>query len=213
MFQYITFLNDYINIPANLIVVVVVLLFGMQIGGEIIEFFGKTAPGFMKIRKIWQNRKNEKAELIKTLKEATEVLKRDEVLFKEIQSHYSQDNIAKRDGWMQSVNDGLAESKDHWKELSEKLDKNNADTLELKIESMRSAILNLAQRAIDPNVPLTHEEFRRVFRIHSSYQKIIEEEKLENGEVDVAIRVIEEGYRERLKTHGFVENVRGYEQK
>jgi len=208
--SYIEYLNKHINIPAKIVIVAVVVFLIMQVIGEIIEFFGKVAPGFMKIRKGIAARKQEKKELRTTLKEATEALKRNEKLFNEIQSHYSDDNISKRDRWMQSVNQDIAESKEHWRELSAKLDRNNADTLEIKIENMRTAILSLAQRAVDPSIPLTHEEFRRVFRIHNAYQRIIEEEKLENGEVDIAITVIEEGYRERLKTHSFIEDTRGY---
>ena len=212
MMSYIEYLVKCLNVPAKMILFFVIVFFAMQAIGETIEFFGKVAPGFMKVRKRMAAKRQEEIELRETIREATAALKRNEELFRDVQAHYSEDNIAKRDQWMQAVNSDIAESKEHWRELSIKLDRNNADTLAIKIENMRTAILSLAQRAIDPSIPLTHEEFRRVFRIHKEYQQIIEDENLENGEVDIAITVIEEGYKERLKHHSFIEDTRGYAQ-
>ena len=57
---------------------------------------------------------------------------------------------------------------------------------------------------------VTHEEFRRVFKIYEEYEKIIEENLMTNGEVDISIRIIREAYADRLKRHAFVEDERGY---
>lgn len=210
MLSYIEFLRDYINIPAKVIVAFVAGLLIMQAIGEVIELTGKAAPGFMKLRKRWKEKKAQEEKDRNTIASAVDALNKNNILMEEIQAHYSADNIAKRDEWMKSVNRELEENSNRWKELSEKLDRNNADTLILKIESMRSAILSLAQRAFDPTIPITHEEFKRVFRIHEEYQDIIDREHLKNGEVEAAMMVVNEGYRERLKTHNFIEDMRGY---
>ena len=193
MLSYIEFLRDYINIPAKVIVAFVAGLLIMQAIGEVIELTGKAAPGFMKLRKRWKEKKAQEEKDRNTIASAVDALNKNNILMEEIQAHYSADNIAKRDEWMKSVNRELEENSNRWKELSEKLDRNNADTLILKIESMRSAILSLAQRAFDPTIPITHEEFKRVFRIHEEYQDIIEREHLKNGEVEAAMMVVNEG--------------------
>ena len=94
--------------------------------------------------------------------------------------------------------------------LAEKLDKNNTITLDLLIESKRSAIIGFAVRVTDPGALVTHEEFRRIFRVYEDYEKIIEENGMTNGEVEISIRIIREAYAERVKTHSFVEHIRGY---
>lgn len=210
MLSYIEFLQEYVNVPAKVITAFVAVLLIMQAVGELIELTGKAAPGFMKIRKGLKEKKQREEKNRETLVSAAAALERNNALMADIQAHYSADNIARRDKWIEGVNRGLEENCNRWKELSEKLDRNNADTLVLKIESMRTAILSLAQRAFDPSIPITHEEFKRVFRIHEEYQEIIEREHLKNGEVDAAMMVVNEGYRERLKTHNFIEDMRGY---
>ena len=138
-------------------------------------------------------------------------------LLTDINSHYSADNIAMRDGWMREVNKHIADSEEKRKEqdslmreLSEKLDKNNADTLSLLIENKRSAIIDFAQRAIDDKCPMTREQFNRVFKTYKEYEEIIENNGLTNGEVDIAYRIITEAYENHMRNHTFVEDIRGY---
>ena len=102
------------------------------------------------------------------------------------------------------------ENRQQFEQIRSDLAKNNEITLAMYIETKRSAIINFASKVSDPCVPVTHEEFRRVFRIHEEYEKIIEDNGLTNGEVDISIRIIREAYEERLKKHSFVEDVRGY---
>ena len=135
----------------------------------------------------------------------------------DIDKHYSKDNIAMRDGWMKEVNEHISESEKRrieqdclMRELNKKLDKNNADTLSLLIDNKRDTIINFASKVIDENYPVTKEQFNRVFRIYEEYEDIIKENGLTNGEVDIAIRIIREAYEKHLKTHTFIEDVRGY---
>ena len=78
------------------------------------------------------------------------------------------------------------------------------------IETKRTAIINFASKVVDRNIPVTHEEFRRIFKVYEEYEEIIQKNNLTNGEVDISIRIIREAYEDRLKKHGFVEDVLGY---
>ena len=119
-------------------------------------------------------------------------------------AHYSADNIAKRDGWITEVNTELKESREHWETLKDMV-------LAIRIENMRDAIISFAARVADPLSLATHEEFRRIFKIHKEYEDILKEQGMSNGEVTIAFRMVNEAYEERLRNHSFVEDIRGYE--
>ena len=133
----------------------------------------------------------------------SETMKSVKVLLDDVGRHYSEDNIKMRDGWIKEVNRELAESKEHWREL-------NATMISMLIESKRNTIINFASRVIDPACIVTREEFNRVFKIYEEYEQMIEQNGLTNGEVDIAIRIIREAYEERLRSHSFVADIRGY---
>jgi hypothetical protein len=214
---------EYLNIPTKLAIALVSLFLIIQIIGELLELKGKTVPEFVKIRKYFNRKKKERQALSQMtilLDEHNEMSKTIiEVhrLLNDIDKHYSADNIAMRDGWMKEVNEHIADSEKRKKEqdslmreLSEKLDKNNADTLSILIENKRSSIIDFASKVIDDSYPVTREQFNRIFKIHKEYEEIIEENGLTNGEVDIAIRIIREAYENHLKCHAFIEDVRGY---
>jgi hypothetical protein len=138
-------------------------------------------------------------------------------LLKDIDKHYSADNIAMRNGWMKEVNDHIAESNQRRCEqnemmssLSAKLDKNSADTLAILIDNKRNYIIDFATKKADINVPATREEYKRFFKVHSEYEKLIHENDMTNGEVEIAHRMGIESYEERTKHHAFIEDARGY---
>ena len=138
-------------------------------------------------------------------------------LLKDIDKHYSADNIAMRDGWMKEVNEHIAESEHRRNKqnelinaLAEKLDKNNADTLAILIDNKRNYIIDFADKKADINVPATREEYKRFFKVYDEYERIIEENDMTNGEVEIAHRMTVESYEERTKHHAFIEDVRGY---
>ena len=58
--------------------------------------------------------------------------------------------------------------------------------------------------------PATREQFNRIFKTHKEYEEIIEKHGLTNGEVNIAIHIIQEQYEVRMKNHSFIEDVRGY---
>lgn len=219
MLNYLEYLNSPIGVTTLLVGVFLII----QIIGEVLEFKGKVVPEFIKIRKYFVRKKRERQassqmmvlldehnQMDKTLVEVNRVLA-------EINEHYSKDNIAIRDGWMQEVNNHMSESDERRKKqdelmsaLNDKLDKNNADTLSLLIEHKRSTIINFASKVIDERYPVTKEQFNRIFKTYIEYEEIIEHNDLTNGEIDIAYRIITEAYENHMRNHSFVEDVRGY---
>lgn len=220
MHNYIEFFD---SMPVS-VVVGLMILFGLLQGiGEILEFKGKVVPEIMKIRKYFKRKKEERIALSKMTELANEYPQMAETisevkrLLADFDRHYSNDNIAMRDKWMKEVNEHIANSDERRKEqdalmreLNEKLDKNNDVTLSILIENKRSAIIDFASKVIDDTYPVTREQFNRAFKTYREYEDIIEEHELTNGEVDIAIHIIQESYEQHMKKHTFIEDVRGY---
>lgn len=201
---------EYLNIPVKIALVLVVIFFSMQIIGEFLEFKGKVVPEFFKIRKWFTRRKREKAEAAQTLKDV-------QVLLNDVNSHYLADNIAKRDGWMQWVNnraevydESIKQLREALTEVMQALKDNTKLTEEMFIQSSRDRIIDFATKTSNENVMVSREEFNRIFKVYAKYEKYLEEHKMTNGEVDINYQIIKESYEQRLRDHAFTEDIRGY---
>ena len=230
MLSYIKYFIDSLNMPTKIGFILVGIFFGIQVIGEILEFKGKVVPEFVKIRKYFARKRKEREALrkmpdliddyIKVKNENCEMnttMEEVKSLLSNVNQHYSEDNITKRDGWMQSVNSKFediyakqAERDELIISLNEKIDKNNADTLSLLIDNKRNFILEFAEKAADLSHLVTREQYKRFFKVYEEYEKIIEENNMKNGEVDIAHRMTEQSYEERLKKHAFFEDANGY---
>ena len=197
---------EYLNVPARVALILAGLFFMVQIVGEILEFKGKVVSEFIKIRKYFIRKKNDR----KIVEEVSKTLNKIQTTFDNIETHYNEDNITMRDAWMKQVNDTMLENGREFQKINTKIDKNSEVILSLLIESKRSTIISFASRVIDINSPVTREEFKRIFKLHEEYERIIKENGRTNGEVDVAFRIITESYEEHMRNHTFVEDVRGY---
>ena len=100
------------------------------------------------------------------------------------------------------------EDRNHIHALEEILFKVRQDVLKLRIESMRSEIISFASRVATGNCLVTREEYRRIFRLYEDYEKILEENGLENGEIDTNYQIIKESYEKYLLNHTFLEDLR-----
>lgn len=198
---------EYLNLPTKIGIVIVAVILVIQIIGEILEFKGKVVPEFMKIRKFFARRKQER----EILRQVPEVIKDVKETLRDFNEHYSADNIQKRDDWMAAVNKKLAQDEQWIRELSQKLDKNNADTLALLIDSKRTQIIQFATLVADGKTPVTREQFNRIFKLYEDYEDIIKKNGMTNGEVDISYRIIKESYETHMKNHTFLENIRGYD--
>lgn len=197
---------EYLQLPAQIAVVVIGVIFVMNVIGEILEFKGKVVPEFMKIRKYFSRKRHEKKETAQTLKEVKQLLG-------DVNAHYSADNITKRDSWMQWVNNrvdvydtSIVEIKNQLTSVTEVLE-------ELFVQNSRDRIIDFATKVTDGKNLVSREEFNRIFKVHAKYEAFLEDRKMTNGEVDVAILVIQESYAQHMKEHTFLEDVRGYSSK
>ena len=201
-----------------------VLFLVTQVIGEILELKGKVVPEFLKLRKYYKRKKSEREELaklpalIETFEHVPDTLNAVQTLLSEVNQHYSRDNIAQRDNWIREVNEHIScselrrkEQDNLMRELIDKLDKNNAVTLSISIENKRNAIINFASYVADEKNPVTKEQYTRIFKIHEEYENDIEKNGLTNGEVAIAIRIIQESYENHLVHRSFIEDVRGYD--
>lgn len=204
---------QYLNLPTKVFAAIVIFLVACNLIGEFLELKGKVVPEFIKFRKYFARKKEEReaiAEMRNEMKALSKTMQGMEKLVEDFETHYSSDNIQQRDSWMQQVNQALVSFDDWRQEFGDMLKKNNSETLELKIESMRREILNFASYVVDEGKPVTREQYKRFFNVHAKYEKIIEENKMENGEVDIAYRIVNESYENHLKNHTFIEDIRGY---
>lgn len=200
---------EYLDVPVKIGVVVIGIFCVMQIIGEILEFKGKVVPEFLKVRKFFTRRKREKEETAQTLKEVKQLLG-------DVNSHYSEDNITKRNSWMQWVNDravvydesivGITQS---LSDVTRALDANTKLTEEMFVQSSRDRIIDFSYKAADDSIPVSREEFNRIFKVYDKYEKFLEEHDMTNGEIDIVYSIIRESYEKRMKNHSFTEDIRG----
>lgn len=202
MLNYIEFLET----PTGIATILVAIFLIIQVVGEILEFKGKVVPEFVKIRKYFTRKKQEREIILQVRKELLEV----KALLNNVEKHYNKDNIEKRNSWINWVNNKADMYDNGIAELEKKMDDNNEITLSLLVDSKRDAIIAFASKVVDSNCPVTREQFNRIFKIYKEYENIINEHGITNGEVDVAIRIIDESYEEHTRNHSFIEDVRKY---
>lgn len=197
---------EYLNLPTKVAVCLVGFYLLLNVIGEILEFKGKVVPEFVKIRKYFDRKKKERENNIKVAK-----------LLDEINNHYSADNIAKRDKWMEWVNgradvydDSISEINKSISDVVQALKDITKITEEIFVQSSRDRIIDFATKSGSEDSMVSREEFNRIFKVYTKYEKFLEERGLTNGEVDIAYRIIKESYEKHMKNRSFIEDVRGY---
>lgn len=199
LINYLKYLQEQVNVPLGAVIFIIVLFIIIQIIGELLEFKGKIVPEFMKIRKRFERKKQERELIAKVSKQLDD----NSALFKEMLSHYNTDNISKRDIWMRDVD----EDRNHIHALEEILLKVQQEVVKLRIESMRSEIIAFASRVSNGDYIATREEFNRIFRLYDEYERVLAENGLENGEIDINFHIIKKSYERNLLNHTFLEDM------
>ena len=197
---------EYLGIPATVGVAAITGYLILNFIGEILELMGKVVPEFMKVRKFFKRKHDEKAQQQKLMKDMQDALNK-------FNKHYDSDNIALRNNWMDWVNSRAKiydASVDELKALKEALASNNELTLDLYINVNRNRILDFARIVADDKALASREEFNRIYKVNRDYHAILAKYNKENGEVDTAMRLINEAYDYRMKNHSFIEDIRGY---
>ena len=201
---------EYLKIPAAVGGGIAAVFLMMQFIGGILDFKGKAVPAIMNIRKHYKVKKQKR-------QEADDTLKAVQALLKDVNNHYSADNIAKRDGWIQWVNarakaydESIDKLRETLNEVTQALKANTKMTEEIFIQSSRDRIIDFATKVENRNTMVSREEFNRIFKVYNQYEKFLEEHALTNGEIDINYQIIKESYEEHLRSHTFIEDVRGY---
>lgn len=189
--------------PITIGVVIIVLLLIMQIIGELIEFAGKTVPEFMKLRKFIK-RKREEKEALKTL--PTKIQEFNDTLSK-FNKHYSPENIKKRNEWMQHIDNKEEIYDEKFSKLSSLLDRVSQTVVDIQIDNKRSQIIDFARIASDSSIPVTREQFNRILKMYDDYERIIKENGMTNGEIEIAHSIIVKAYKRHMENHSFVEDM------
>lgn len=210
MTSYIEFLQKQIGLPGVIATAVIIIFFILQIIGELLEFKGKVVPEVFKIRKFFQRRKAEKQEVQTTILEVKQLLG-------EINKHYSEDNITKRNAWMKHVDDrislydgSIGSIRDNMESVADALKANTRMTEEMFVQNSRDRILDFAAKVANESTIASREEFKRIFGVIDEYERFIEAHNLTNGETEIAHRTINEAYEARLKHASFMEDIRCY---
>ena len=201
---------EYLDVPIKVGIIIIGCFVVMQVIGELLEFKGKVVPEFLKVRKVFSRKSQEKKETAQTLKAVKQLLS-------EVNTHYSEDNITKRNDWMNWVNDralvydnSIVEISKNLSDVTQALKDNTKLTEEMFVQSSRDRIIDFATKVADENVPVSREEFNRIFKVYNKYEKFLEDHNMTNGEIDIAYRIIIESYEKHMRHHSFIEDVRGY---
>lgn len=197
---------EYLNVPSQIAIALIAVLFVLQLIGEFLNFKGKAVPEIMSIRKYFSRKKSER-KVIRELPNTIQDLKN---IVNNIDKHYSADNISMRNKWIDSVNSKLTTEDKLVRELDKKLDEANKDIVSILVDNKRDTIIDFASRVSNSSVLVTKEQFNRVFKLYKEYEDLISKNGLTNGEVDIAYRIIVESYEEHLSNHTFIEDTRGW---
>lgn len=196
----------WVGIPMSIIIGIAILYIIISIIGCLLDFKGKVWPEIINWRRWRRRKKEEKKKQEKLLERLAEKLE-------SFENHYNPDNIAKRNEWMQWVNDKADVYDDAIQKLlllQDKLNENNEITLDLYINANRNRILDFARIVADDSALASQEEFNRIYKVNREYHDILAKYNKENGEVDTAMKLIDEAYDYRMKHHSFIEDIRGY---
>ena len=152
---------EFLGIPATIAIALVSLFVIMQIIGEVIECIGKTAPEILKIRKYFARRRQEKEQTAKTLKQV-------EKLLSDVNSHYSEDNITKRNNWMVGVNNSITTNDQLIQALDAKIDKllDANDKLNTQLTQVKTNVLNNEADRLRAELFDCGNRCRRNIRLH-----------------------------------------------
>lgn len=202
---------EYLGLPAALAGIIVGIILVANLVGELLELKGKVVPEFMKLRKYFKRKREEKKENAETLKAVRQLLA-------DVNTHYSADNISKRDAWMNWVNaradvydNSILEIKDNLSKVTSALQDSSRLTEELFVQSSRDRIIDFGTLVADGEKVVSREQFHRIFKVHEDYERFLQKRGLKNGETDIAMRVINESYATHMREHTFLEDVRGYD--
>lgn len=201
---------EFLGIGGTAATIIVAAFFLVQIVGLILDIKGKAVPMVLNLFGLIRRNKIKQEQMEKTLEKVTKLLE-------DVNLHYSADNIAKRDGWMEWVNTRAEVYDDSILKINDKLDaatkalvENTRVTEEMFVQTSRDRIIDFANRVGDEKAVVSREEFTRIFKVYDRYEAFLAERDMENGEVEINYKIIKDAYELRAKHHTFIENIRNF---
>lgn len=170
---------EFLGIPATIAIVLVGLFLILQIIGELCELKGKMVPEFLKIRKYFQRKKQEREDTKQMIQDCKQALL-------EFNSHYDKDNITKRNTWMTKVdssvknNDQLINNLDTKmdellktnKTLTAQLEQVKNNVLENEADRLRSELFDCGNRC-RRRIRLHPEEMEHIRAVYQKYSEVL----------------------------------------
>ena len=172
---------EFLGIPAIIAVGLVGIFLLLQIIGEILEFKGKIVPEFLKIRKYFKRKKQEKVEQKQMIQDCKQALL-------DFNSHYNPEKIAQRNTWMREVDDSVRNNDEFIQKLDIKMDKllETNENLTSQLEQVKSNVLkNEADRLRSElfdcgnrcrrGIRLHPEEFEHMRDVYRKYSMVLKQ--------------------------------------
>lgn len=152
---------EFLGIPATIAIVLVGLFLILQIIGELCELKGKIVPEFLKIRKYFKRKRQEKEDTKQMIQDCKQALL-------EFNSHYSPANIAKRNNWMHEVDDSVRSNDELIQKLDGKMDKllETNEALTTQLEQVKSNVLENEADRLRSELFDCGNRCRRHIRLH-----------------------------------------------
>jgi Mg2+ and Co2+ transporter CorA len=152
---------EFLGIPATIAITLVGLFLVLQIIGEFCELKGKIVPEFLKIRKYFKRKKQEKEDTKRMIQDCKQALL-------EFNYHYSPANIAKRNNWMHEVDDSVRSNDELIQKLDGKMDKllETNEALTTQLEQVKSNVLENEADRLRSELFDCGNRCRRHIRLH-----------------------------------------------
>ena len=190
---------EFLGIPATIAIALVGLFLLLQIIGELCELKGKIVPEFLKVRKYFKRKKQEKEETARMIQECRQALL-------EFNSHYDPENIARRNTWMHGVDDSVRSNDELIQKLDGKMDKllETNENLTTQLEQVKSNVLeNEADRLRSElfdcgnrcrrHIRLHPEEMEHIRAVYKKYSEVLHQ----NGPGEAEFKFITNYYNKQ----------------
>ena len=194
---------EFIGIPSTIAICAAILFIIAQVIGELAEAMGKIVPEILKVRKYFSRKKKEKEEAEEKAKETMETLAEVKQLLSDVNSHYSKDNITKRNNWMNNVDKSVRDNDKLIQALDGKLDKVletneslknqlsqvKSNVLENEADRLRSELFDCGNRC-RRNIRLHPEEMEHIRVVFNKYSNVLHQ----NGPGEAEFKFITDYY-------------------
>lgn len=173
---------EFLGVPAWVAMGIVGVLLIIQIVGCILDFKGKVVPEIINIRGYRRRKREEKEKA----KKVVETLAKVELLLSDVNSHYSKDNITKRNDWMKDVDQSIRDNDKLIQAFDSKIDKIletneglrdelsqvKSNVLENEADRLRSELFDCGNRC-RRNIRLHPEEMEHIRVVWNKYSNIL----------------------------------------